>query len=448
MRKHRVLTVVVCVMIAANITSATIVQDIDIDFVTIGNAGNTADTKVMNDGTTGYGAVGYEYRIGEYEITNEQWNAFIAAAGAPTGNPADAYDESATYPGGQQPTNNVSWYETLQFCNYLTSGDKSKGAYQFSGNNANPGDFLGIDRAAAQATYGNIYFLPTEDEWYKAAYYKPDDSGYSIYASGLNIRPVADNGWNYHGGAYTFPWDVGTGAMEQNGTFDMMGNVYEWNETLIGSFRGIRGGASNSSGDDLASWDRSALGLPLEEYGPVGFRVASLPFLPTLVVEVDIKPTACPNPFNLRSRGILPVAVLGTEGFDVNTIDVASIRIAGVAAIRSGYEDVASPVMDGNECECTTEGPDGYADLTLKFKMQDVVEELVDTPGNLADGQVLALTLTGQLLNDSPITGSDCVVLVGNVSKWLSAKHSDINEDGTVNFGDFAELTRYWLESE
>jgi hypothetical protein len=292
MSRERILAVVVCVMIVANIASATLVQDIDIDFVTIGNAGNAADTQVMRigDNTTGYGAVGYEYLISKYEITNVQWNAFIAATGAPTGNPADAYDESATYPGVQQPANNISWYEALQFCNYLTSGDKSKGVYQFSGDNANPGDFLGIDRAAAQVTYGNIYFLPTEDEWYKAAYYKPDGSGYSIYSNGTNTRPIADNGWNYHGGSYTYPWDVGTGTMEQNGTFDMMGNVYEWNESLIGSFRGIRGGASNSSGDDLASWDRSNLGQPFEEYRPVGFRVASLPFLPTIIYVNDDSP--------------------------------------------------------------------------------------------------------------------------------------------------------------
>jgi hypothetical protein len=77
------------------------------------------------------------------------------------------------------PTNNVSWYEVAQFCNWLTSGDKSKGVYQFSGNNANPGNFLGINRISAQTTYGKIYAIPTEDEWYKAAYFKPDGSGYT-----------------------------------------------------------------------------------------------------------------------------------------------------------------------------------------------------------------------------------------------------------------------------
>ncbi|GAI42690.1 unnamed protein product, partial [marine sediment metagenome] len=83
-------------------------------------------------------------------------------------------------------------------------------------------------------------------------------------------------------------------------------------------------------------------------------------------VAIDIEPTSCPNPLNVRSRGVLPVAILGSEDFGVTTIDVASIRLAEVAPIRSSYEDVVTPVSDGNECECTTEGPDGYLDLTLK----------------------------------------------------------------------------------
>ena len=234
--------VIVCVMTVANIASATIVQGINIDFVTIGNAGNNLDTTVMNDGTSGYGAVGYEYRIGKYEVTNTQWDQFTAVTGAPTGNPSEAYDQSAIHTGAQQPTNRVSWYETLQFCNYLTSGDKSQGVYQFSGNNTNPGDFLGIDRTTPQVTYGTIYFLPTEDEWYKAAYYKSDGSGYSFFAYETGI-PTKGVDTNYQW-AYSEPWVVGSGTEEQNGTFDMMGNVWEWNETFIdGSLRGVRGGS-------------------------------------------------------------------------------------------------------------------------------------------------------------------------------------------------------------
>ena len=60
---------------------------------------------------------------------------------------------------------------------------------------------------------------------------------------------------------------------------------------------------------------------------------------------------------------------------------------------------------------------------------------------------IVVLEITGELTDGKVITGGDCVKLVGNVSKWLLAKDSDINEDGTVNILDFAELANYWLES-
>jgi hypothetical protein len=66
----------------------------------------------------------------------------------------------------------------------------------------------------------------------------------------------------------------------------------------------------------------------------------------TYTVPFDIKPESCPNPLNTKSQGVLPVAILGTADFDVNTIDAASIRLAGVAPVRSTVEDVATPVAD------------------------------------------------------------------------------------------------------
>ena len=245
----------------------------EIAFVTIGNAGNAGDTRAETN-KSGRGGVDHTYRIGKYEVTNGQWDAFVSAVGAPTGNPADAFDQSPVNNDATRPTTFVSWYEALQFCNYLTSGDKSQGAYQFSGNNSNPGDYLGIDRALAISTYGTVYVLPTEDEWYKAAYYT--GSGYSTYANGTDTAPIADVDTNYDN-AIGHLRGVGAGTVEQNGTFDMMGNAHEFHETLSGVHCTTHGGSYLDDHIDLSTLSPNWLLWPHYENGFTGFRVASVP---------------------------------------------------------------------------------------------------------------------------------------------------------------------------
>ncbi len=260
-----------------------------IDFVTIGNAGNAADT----GGIPGSGSVGYNYRIAKYEITNSQWNKFISAAGAPTGNvnyddpvPYNPYDEETFWQGDNLPTTCVSWYEAAQFCNYLTSGDKSKGAYLFSGNNTNPESFTGIDRSLALSLYGKIYVIPTFDEWYKAAYFKPDGSGYSIYSHGVDTPPLMGVDANYgQSSPYEGPWSVGSGTVEQNGTFDMSGNVNEWSETLTASFgRYLCGDTYYSDVSNIGSFHIAQTNPSKEISTYTGFRVASVPEPATLLL--------------------------------------------------------------------------------------------------------------------------------------------------------------------
>jgi hypothetical protein len=159
-------------------------------------------------------------------------------------------------------------------------------------------------------------------------------------------------------------------------------------------------------------------------------------------VAIDIKPGSCPNPLNVASGGVLPVAILGSQDFDVTRIDVAPTRLAGAAPVRSSYEDVAAPAADGSECECATEGPDGYIDLTLKFKTQQIVNSL----GEPGDGETPVLTLTGVLTDGTPIEGTDCIVVGGKVPRPLAAKKSDINKDGIVNAYDLGLIAKYWLE--
>ena len=274
MRRIIVGTLIAFLMVAANVASAELIQGISIDFITIGNPGNPGDTRAEAN-PSGCGSVDYEYQIGKYEVSNAQWYDFVTAAGAPTGYPGHAYDKDTYWAGDNIAATGLSWYEAAQFCSYLTSGDKSRGAYQFSGDNANAGDFEGIDRDSAVSTYGIVYVIPTEDEWYKAAYYTGSD--YSTYANGKDTDPIAGVDTNYdQDNPHAGPWDVGSGTQEQNGTFDMMGNLWEWNETPIGSRRGLRGGSYYNDCDYLRSSGRH-YDHPDTGYYSVGFRVASVP---------------------------------------------------------------------------------------------------------------------------------------------------------------------------
>lgn len=130
---------------------------------------------------------------------------------------------------------------------------------------------------------------------------------------------------------------------------------------------------------------------------------------PQPTAEIDIKPTSCPNPINTKSKGVLPVAVLGTDTFDVNEVDVSTIQLEGVAPIRSSIEDVATPFggdLD-NELSCTEDGADGFLDLTLKFKTQDIINAI----SPVADGDILVLELTGDLLDGTTFASQDIVII-------------------------------------
>jgi len=270
-----------------------------LDFVNIGYAGNTADT-------SGYGAVADSYRMGMHEVTIDQF----AKARAADSRIGDG-DENPYAIGVNGAASRTSWYEAAKFANYLTTGDAYTGAYQFNRervkfpdacvdsnlyeNNLIPrglaprsvigsGVLTVVDRAAAVGTYGTVYVLPTEDEWYKAAYLKSDGSAYTLYATGDSVPGVEiDANYGGSGGTYSTPWDVGTGNAENNGTFDMNGNVWEWNEstwdgtlTTMDESRVIRGGAFNDSEIDLRSSSRND-NNPAGEGGSVGFRVVAIP---------------------------------------------------------------------------------------------------------------------------------------------------------------------------
>jgi hypothetical protein len=168
----------------------------------------------------------------------------------------------------------INWHEAARYCNWLTSGSTTNGAYTVSGNFV-----TAIDRATALGTYGTIYVLPTEDEWYKAAYYT--GSGYSLFANGLNTAPVKGVGAMY---STNTVWGVAAGLAEQNGTLNMMGNVWEWSESALdGTHNNVgsesiafRGGAWNLSSTLMSAAVRSG-DIPGNTYNSVGLRIVAIP---------------------------------------------------------------------------------------------------------------------------------------------------------------------------
>ena len=109
MRKMAGMAVAAILLLAAGMAQADAITHgsttINMDFVTVGNAGNTADDTIYG---TAYGAVIYAYKIGKYEVTADQWAAVIAA------DPAVGNAGNWT---GSQPTGGTSWNEAAKFCN-------------------------------------------------------------------------------------------------------------------------------------------------------------------------------------------------------------------------------------------------------------------------------------------------------------------------------------------
>jgi len=261
-----------------------------LDFVPISGATNP---------TSGYGIVNYDYRMGTCEITNAQWDKFKAAYGPVTGDPLSAYANDF-YDGGtgttDVPTNEVSWYEAAQFVNWLNTSTGHQAAYKFTGTQGTR-DYTFATWDPADAWDGTnlyrhkdaFYFLPTEDEWVKAAYW--NGTSLQPYATkageSLTRGDGSGTGWNYYDNGYaTDPrgtWTVGSGSQELNGTYDMMGNVWEWMESPRvsgdynpGSSRRLRGGWWGLTSTLLHSSYRDS-NIPTGESGDTGFRVASVP---------------------------------------------------------------------------------------------------------------------------------------------------------------------------
>jgi formylglycine-generating enzyme required for sulfatase activity len=288
-----------------------------LQFVPVGNPGNAADT------ATGslYGSVPYAYQMGKYDVTVGQYAQFLNAVaktdtyglynsymatdyptiGIAQSGTSGSYSYSVT--GGYSqaancPIFDVSWGDAARFCNWLQNGQPTSGvenasttengAYTLNGATSNPA-LMAITRNS-----GATYVIPSENEWYKAAYYDPTlnggAGGYWTYPTKSNTAPsnvlsaTGTNNANYYIPYYSSdPTNKLTpvGAFADSpgayGTYDMGGDIYQWNEAnSFGSYRGIRGGYWFNSSGNLASFNRF-INDPTHENYYVGFRVASVP---------------------------------------------------------------------------------------------------------------------------------------------------------------------------
>ena len=298
-----------------------IAQAVVIDMVTVGNAGNAADTRYNLEPqyhhTAGYGAVGYAYNIGKYEVTAGQYTAFLNAVGATdtydlynTGmwnstvnqgikqdGSSGSYAYSVTDAFANRPVSIVSWGDAARFTNWLANGQPTgaqnastteDGSYYLNGAMTNA-ELMLVTRKA-NATWA----LPTEDEWYKAAYYNPATGTYFDYTTSSNTAPGQDpadssgNNANYMGGSPPYgTTEVGKFQNSDSpyGTFDQGGNVWEWDEDIFGTYdsngnvlsnawRGLRGGSYQDPALNLSAAGRMDNVPTLERYN-IGFRVAS-----------------------------------------------------------------------------------------------------------------------------------------------------------------------------
>jgi formylglycine-generating enzyme required for sulfatase activity len=306
--------------------------EVIIETVTVGNPGN--DGELSGEGAGGYGpdcvcgAVDYTFKIGKYEVTAGQYSAFLNAVAADDtyglyntsmwsdqygckirqiGEPGnytylvDANGDGIEDPDWvDRPVNLVSWGDAARFCNWLHNGQPGivapgvyspvpqdensteDGSYYLNGATSNPA-LLAVLREP-DATW----VIPSEDEWYKAAYHKNDGvtGNYWDYPTQSNDPPIAEPppghpeppGSANYCGAVGHTTDVGAyaGSPSAYGTFDQGGNLWEWNEAITYlSFRGMRGGSWGPGDFHMRAAYRGDH-FPTTEVNSIGFRVARL----------------------------------------------------------------------------------------------------------------------------------------------------------------------------
>jgi formylglycine-generating enzyme required for sulfatase activity len=321
-----------CFFAAVHTSAATIVT------VPVGNPGNNADTVPGGE----YGSVAYAFRIAKYEVTNAQYVEFLngvdsvgvntlavyatemttdARGGILFSNAAPNGFKYSVKPGrDNNPVIYVSCYDAMRFANWLQNGqgngDTENGAYTLG-----PLDLFAtpINGVSITRNQNATWWLPSDDEWYKAAYHKNDGVtgnyyDYPMQIDDSGLKPQSDqppgtdatvpshtgNFFNkFNGpsagyddgyavtGSITYDFtqnyltDVGayTFSAGPYGTFDQGGNVWEWNEDGSGGGRHYRGGAWNGAFSFLLAGGPNGAAADYQSYD-IGFRVATVAVTP------------------------------------------------------------------------------------------------------------------------------------------------------------------------
>jgi formylglycine-generating enzyme required for sulfatase activity len=213
--------------------------------------------------------------------------------------------------GANRPATGVSWYEAAALVNWLNTSTGHQPAYNLSGASLSLWPSADAWQAGGENRYRHkeaYYFLPGEQEWYKAAYSSPGGT-YFNYPTGSDGTPTAVAGGIGAGTAvYGQPFDQGpadignAGGLSPYGTMGQGGNVWEWMESAYDSGndsgsedRGVRGGFWNNPAGGLESSLRGYL-HPSGAANGIGLRVAAVP-------------AAVPEP--METAGGLGVAALG-----------------------------------------------------------------------------------------------------------------------------------------
>ena len=255
------------------------------DFVTIGNPNNVADT---TGSPNPVGSVAYTYNLGVYEVSRGQLEKANAA-----GSLGITMSDMSGYGGNGllKPATGISWYEAATYVNWLNTSSGGTAAYKFSGSTFqlwSAGD-AGYNANNMFRNSLAKYVIANSNEWYKGAYGKADGS-WSNFPNGSNSAPTAVAGGTdantavYNQAESTGPADItNAGGLSAYGTMGQGGNVWEWNETAYdgtnntaGENREFRGGSWNGGSNRLDASLRDGF-YPMDVFNLYGFRVASVP---------------------------------------------------------------------------------------------------------------------------------------------------------------------------